>query len=71
MATTKSFNHTQSTPSADWLIVHNLGGKVVSDVVLANGVKILPFDVIYVDDNTVRITFTEAITGSARLFGFN
>lgn len=62
--------HKQETPSAQWDIVHNLNRDVISDVnVHIDGVltKILPQNVQSIDPNTLRVTFSQPFTGTARI----
>lgn len=68
MASKNSFNFTQATPAVTWSVTHNLGCKPVSDVVIG-GDKALPFDVKYIDENSLQIIFDTATTGTARLVG--
>jgi tRNA A37 threonylcarbamoyladenosine dehydratase len=67
----KSFDFEQSTPSNKWIIVHGLGiAAPVVDVLVNTGsgvAKILPLDVVVVDNTTVEIHFTSPQTGKARL----
>ena len=66
----KILNHIQVTPAVAWTITHNFGQKVIADTcVSVNGVvtKILPKKITHVDDNTLRIEFSIARSGSARL----
>ena len=67
---TFSHVHTQTTPSASWMITHGLKDKPsVSVQVMYNGElqTILPNNIEYVDNNTVIVHFTSAYSGSARL----
>lgn len=64
------FNHAQASASATWTIVHNLGRKPVSDILVdfeGSLQKILPLYFTYPDDNTMVVTFASAHTGVARL----
>lgn len=64
-----SFNHEQTVASAEWTINHKLGFKPVPSVnVDYDGVRqaILPADIQHVDDNTIKIFFSQPFTGSAR-----
>lgn len=64
-----SFTHEQAVASDSWLINHNLGFKpTVQASVDYGGVRqtILPVDVQHLDDNTIRIIFSQPFTGSAR-----
>lgn len=62
-----AYEHTQTTPSSVWDIVHNLGWKPA-------GVRVRDLDgngyrgqIAYIDDNTVRITLSDSILGTAYL----
>lgn len=67
-----TYTHVQSTPAAEWVVVHDLNRYVVSDVffdVNLNGIleKVLPASVEYVDANTIKIIFTEAQIGKVKV----
>lgn len=59
----------QSEAAMEWTIKHNLGRTVGVDVFVANAEgkmeKILPGEVIKMDDNTVKVVFPEPIAGEA------
>ena len=59
----------QSVAAAEWTIKHNLGRTVGVDVFIPNAEgkmeKILPGEVIKIDDNTVKVVFPEPIAGEA------
>ena len=68
----KTFDFTQETPSAEWVIVHNLNAYPVTETRIQIGgqsKKILPGVVEYMDENTVRVTFSAPHAGDARLVG--
>lgn len=71
MAILNSYTHTQSVPSALWVVTHNLNlaSPVVSVNVLNNGQmeKIIPKDIRSTNANTVEIEFTNPWTGSVRI----
>jgi hypothetical protein len=70
MAGIQIYNHVQSSASATWDIVHNLGHYAACDVTVtsANGVeKILPLQVIHTSVNETQVVFSEPRTGTARL----
>lgn len=50
------------TPSTEWIVNHGLGKQVASDVFIFNSseqlVKMMPLEVVYVDDNSIKIEFT-------------
>ena len=60
------FTYTQSIPSTTWLITHNL--NTFPSVTLVNSLnkKILA-DLEYINQNTVLVTFSEAMIGKAYL----
>lgn len=65
-----TFDHKQTTPSRNWVIVHSLNRLPNCDVrILVDGLlcKIIPSNVIYTDLDTVEIVFTDAQVGTARL----
>lgn len=60
--------HVQEAPSAVWSIYHQRPGYPIVDVyILLNGKvqKILPAGIVYIDENTVEVRFTEPRTGFA------
>jgi hypothetical protein len=64
---TPYYTHEQSTPSAEWVIVHNLGyypgGVSITD---SSGRKVwAPYH--YIDQNSVRVTMSAAMSGTAHL----
>lgn len=66
----KHFTFEQLTPSAAWVIDHNLGHHPVVDVVVDyNGgrQKILPLSIIYNTANRLTVNFTMTMSGSAQL----
>ena len=66
------YNHVQGTPSDTWTIEHNLGSKVSIEVRVEQGdalAAILPHEVIHLDDNTTKVTFSTALAGNARVAG--
>lgn len=71
MGLTKRFshNHSQNTPAQVWNINHNMGCKPTVSVQILFGGKqlaVLPNEIEYLDDNNVRISFTQPYQGSAR-----
>lgn len=62
----KTTSFTQTTPSATWTIVHNLGRFPSVTVVDSAGSEIHGA-VLYVDSNNVTISFSAATAGSAYL----
>lgn len=65
-----TFQHVQDTPSENWNVTHNLGVFPIVDVLVElEGVltKIIPMEIILVDENTIRIEFSKPFHGSARM----
>ncbi|MGZ8924399.1 MAG: hypothetical protein ACXW2E_00815 [Nitrososphaeraceae archaeon] len=67
-----SYNYYQSTASSTWTITHELNTKFVAiDTMklVGNGVyeKLLPESVQIIDDNSILVTFSNAIAGRARI----
>lgn len=60
-----TYTHTQTTPSASWLIEHNLG-HIPNVAVYIDGKHGLA-DVEVIDNNAVVVTFPEATVGVAAL----
>ena len=67
----KTFTHYQTTPSLEWVVYHQLGKNVVSEVFITNDEgkleKILPLSVIYINDETLKITFSSAKIGRVKV----
>ena len=63
---TKLFTYKQTTPSTEWLIIHNLDTFPVITTTNMSGGKIQGTET-YVDNNTVKITFASPVTGIAYL----
>jgi len=58
------YTHTQSVPSSQWTVQHNLGKK--SSVTVVDSADAIVFgDVDYIDSNNVTITFNGAFSGKA------
>ena len=55
------------TPATEWIVNHGLGKYVTSDVFLfdANNrpAKALPLELIYIDENTVKVVFSQPQRG--------
>ena len=58
--------HNQLAPSTEWLITHNLGKKPAVTVV-DSADEVIIGDVIYLDDNRVRLRFSAGFSGKAYL----
>jgi len=67
----RGYTHTQSTPSTTWTINHNLGlsQPIVDVFVDDNGTitRILPASMVVTNSNTLTLTFTSALAGSAEV----
>lgn len=58
------YTHTQSVPSSEWTVQHNLGKK--SSVTVVDSADTVVFgEVEYIDLNNVTITFNGAFSGKA------
>lgn len=67
-----SYIHNQTTPSAEWLVVHNLDTYPVSDVIIDDDdrrLKTLPLALEYINSNSVLVRFSAPMTGTIRLVG--
>jgi hypothetical protein len=60
----KNYVHTQSSPSASWTVAHNLAKFPAVEVVDTGGSTVIP-NVVYVDINTVQLTFGSPTSGKA------
>ncbi len=58
---TKQFDYVQTSPSATWIVAHNLNKIPNVDVYLSNGEQILAD--ITATDTTITVVFAEAQTG--------
>ncbi|MGS2646075.1 hypothetical protein [Streptosporangium sp. G12] len=56
----------QSTPSASWVLTHNLGHKPQVSILDASGV-VVHTDVTHLDDNTLSVVFAQPQAGTALL----
>jgi ribosomal protein L2 len=67
----KGYKHTQSTPATVWTINHNLGTQApIVDVFYNDGgqmTKVLPSNIQVVNSNTVTLTFSTPISGTAEV----
>lgn len=57
--------HTQSSPSATWVINHNLGFKPAVALVTVGGVEMFA-DVVHTNSNQVTVLFVQPTAGTAR-----
>lgn len=64
--------HTQEAASTSWVIAHDKAAtrSVVTCLDLTNKV-ILPEEIETLDENTIKVTFTDAVAGSANVLLFN
>lgn len=60
----KTFRFDQASPATVWNVAHNLGKYPAVSVVDSGGTWVIG-DVLYLDINTVRLTFSAAFSGSA------
>ena len=70
MAGLVTYQHTQETPAQTWYVNHNLGVFPIVDVLVSvEGVltKIIPMDIVLVNETSIRIEFSKPYTGSARM----
>lgn len=58
--------HTQSTPSSNWIINHNLGYNPIVQVFNSGSMEI-DCAIVHISNNQVQIPLVTAITGFARL----
>jgi hypothetical protein len=67
----QTYTHTQSIPSAEWTILHNVGSKYINiDVVVDyNGQleTILPSNIVSISNNQTNVSFSSAFSGIARV----
>lgn len=66
----KFIQHSQSTPSTVWTIVHNFGALPVVEILAYDGTvlkKAYPATLEHVDENTVQITWSQARAGFAMI----
>jgi hypothetical protein len=59
-----SYTHTQLTPAAVWTVVHGLGGFPNVTAIDSADSEIVG-DLLYIDSNTVQITFSSGTAGKA------
>jgi hypothetical protein len=61
------YRHTQNIAADTWLIVHLLGYRPNVAVTDTAGSLVYADEVIYIDGNTVQLTFSEPLAGAAFL----
>jgi hypothetical protein len=59
-----TFRYSQMTPSATWVVNHNLG-KHPSVTIVLDGQGWVISDIDYLDDNNISIQFPTPVTGTA------
>lgn len=62
------YEHTQSTATDTWVIVHNLNSYPAVDVFIdyqSTVQKVVPRSIVYTDANTCTVSFASAQTGKA------
>jgi hypothetical protein len=65
--TADEYEHVQAVPSALWTIAHNLARRPAGITVYdSSGTEIFG-SVLYLDDNTVRVAFSAAFSGRAKV----
>lgn len=64
IANDKNFVYVQATSSDIWEITHNLN-KYPAVTVVDSGGSVVIGEIVYIDKNNVRITFTSAFSGKA------
>ena len=66
-----SFTQQFNTPSDTWIVDHQLGKFVASDVFVDDGagrkVKVFPLSVVHVSDNQLKITFSSPKVGFVKV----
>lgn len=65
--------HMQNTPSANWVVQHNLGVLTPIVELVVNGEipaeKIYPLDILYLDQTSVEIVWSRPYVGTATIVG--
>jgi hypothetical protein len=74
-SSTVTFRHTQTTPSATWNIVHNLGTTAIQITTYIDDgggtfAKIIPQNERILNANTVEVNFSTTFAGQVVLIGF-
>ena len=69
--TIQTYTHEQTTASAEWTIVHNMGSPYVNIDVIVNYngqlETILPQNVVSINDHQTNVFFSSAFSGIARV----
>lgn len=64
--------HTQEIAATEWVIAHDKNTtRCVANCVDLTGKVVMPEEIEVIDENTVKITFTDPTAGSADLLLFN
>lgn len=63
----KHFTYVQAIPATIWNVSHNLGKKPTPVVINDAGEQMFPELIEYIDDNNIRLTFLDAVTGTLYL----
>lgn len=63
----KGYIHTQSEPSDEWTVVHNMASQNVNLSVKGESGETILADVVYVDNTTLKIRFAVPTVGQASL----
>jgi hypothetical protein len=70
MAGLVTYQHTQDAAAQTWFVNHNLGVFPIVDVLVDVGgvlTKIIPMDIVLVNENSIRIEFSKPYSGAARM----
>ena len=65
-----AYSHEQVSPSSEWTVQHDLNKKVVVDVLVnykGQLTKILPSEIVFIDNYSLRIVFSKPMTGYVRV----
>jgi hypothetical protein len=61
----RRYTHAQPTPQATWTVNHGLNG--IPAVIARDGSGVLGCEVVYSDENTVLLQFSQPTAGTAQL----
>lgn len=65
-----AYSHEQLSPSNEWTVQHDLNKKVVVDVLVdyqGELTKILPSEILFIDNYSIKIKFSKPMTGYVRV----
>ena len=66
----KYYKHTQAIASSSWSVAHGLGTQDLMVAVYDNyNVSQIPSGIVFTDNNSITINFSEGISGKALIFG--